>query len=84
MMRFGCGAHIVHGHAAGHGARGSDDEKHIDPVYGEQISSNEGYGKIHSGRLYRFSSGECLDTFDTNPERYAGERYAGERKGAVR
>ena len=34
MMRFGCGAHMVHGHHGGH-APDADDAKHVDPVCGK-------------------------------------------------
>lgn len=29
---------------------------------------NEGYGKMHEGRLYRFCSRQCLDHFDAEPD----------------
>ncbi len=67
MMRFGCGAHMMHGH---HGASSENSSKHIDPVCGKKTPPNEGYGKMHDGNLYRFCSRECLDAFDREPERY--------------
>jgi YHS domain-containing protein len=73
MMRFGCGAHMVHGRHGGHGDHGSDDAsdaKHEDPVCGKHVSPHEGYGKMHADRLYRFCSRQCLDAFETDPDRY--------------
>ena len=67
MMRFGCGAHMVHGHG---GSSTGQDPDHVDPVCGMQIPSHEGYGKMHSGHLYRFCSRKCLDAFDADPSRY--------------
>ena len=76
MMRFGCGAHMAHG---GHGNHGKPNkkmdtdlgaEKHLDPVCGMEIDINEGYGKMHEGRLYRFCSRDCLDKFETDTTQY--------------
>jgi len=68
MMRFGCGAHMVHGH--GH-AQGSQAEvKHHDPVCGMEVDMDKGYGKMHEGTLYRFCTRSCLDKFEADPERY--------------
>jgi len=66
MMRFGCGAHMVHGHGAGHGAK----SKHKDPVCGMDVDPEQGYGKMHDGTLYRFCSRRCLDAFEAEPARY--------------
>ena len=67
MMRFGCGAHMMHGHN-----ETTDDKssKHIDPVCGKDVLPSEGYGKIHTDQLYRFCSRQCLDAFDAEPDRY--------------
>lgn len=73
MMRFGCGAHMVHGHHGGHRSEEGDDE-HVDPVCGKPVDPNEGYGKVHAGSLYRFCSRECLDTFEARPERYTSKK----------
>lgn len=70
MMRFGCGAHMVHGHGSG----GSDEGKHIDPVCGKDVPPNEGYGKMYEGQLYRFCSRSCLDKFEAEPNRFLGEK----------
>jgi len=71
MMRFGCGAHMVHGHGGhgGHTGHGGG-EKYIDPVCGMEVETDKGYGKMHEGTLYRFCTRSCLDKFDTDPERY--------------
>ncbi len=76
MMRFGCGAHMAHGRGASRGAGRSDADKHTDPVCGEVVPTNEGYGKMHADRLYRFCSRQCLDAFETEPERYIGQQTA--------
>jgi YHS domain-containing protein len=78
MMRFGCGAHMLHGHHGGHGSEHSNESKHIDPVCGKNVPQSEGYGKMHQGHLYRFCSRQCLDAFDAE-----STRYVGEQKGAV-
>lgn len=68
MMRFGCGSHMTHGN---HDVKQkSKNNPIIDPVCGLVVSEDEGYGKLHSGNLYRFCSKKCLDTFDHNPERF--------------
>jgi YHS domain-containing protein len=74
MMRFGCGAHIVHGHG-GHGgreysgaARAADG---TDPVCGMAVPADQGYAKMYRGRPYRFCSRACLDRFEANPQQYA-------------
>ena len=73
MMRFGCGAHMVHGRG-GHGvhAHGSDGAvgSAIDPVCGMSVAADQGYTKTHQGRPYRFCSRACLDKFEAHPEQY--------------
>ena len=74
MMRFGCGAHIVHGHGGheshqGHAPSGAPQA--TDPVCGTSVADGQGYAKMHGGREYRFCSRKCLDTFDANPQQYA-------------
>ena len=70
MMRFGCGAHMVHGHG-GH-AHGRDVAvgSAIDPVCGMPVVTDQGYTNTHQGRQHRFCSRACLDKFEANPERY--------------
>lgn len=70
MMRFGCGAHMVHGH----GAERREKGKHFDPVCGKDVPPHEGYGKMHEGRLYRFCSRSCLDKFEARPDQFIGQR----------
>ena len=79
MMRFGCGAHMVHGHG-GHGSEGSGHGSHgtpggrgdsKDPVCGMQVASDSGYSRVYEGREIRFCSRKCLDQFESDPARYA-------------
>ncbi len=70
MMRFGCGAHMVHGH----GSETSEKGKHVDPVCGTDVPPKKGYGKMHQGQLYRFCSRSCLDKFETQPDQFLRER----------
>lgn len=73
MMRFGCGAHMVHG---GHGKHGEHsghdgtDVKHVDPVCGMRVDPQQGYGKMIEGELYRFCSRNCLDQFEDEPAKF--------------
>ena len=73
MMRFGCGAHMVHGHG-GHGGHGNRSDgavgSGIDPVCGMPVVADQAYTKMHQGRQYRFCSRACLDKFEANPEQY--------------
>jgi YHS domain-containing protein len=77
MMRFGCGAHMVHGKHGRNGEQSGTDVKHIDPVCGMQISPEEGYGKMHEGRLFRFCSRKCLDRFDAAPDEFLSHQSEG-------
>ena len=70
MMRFGCGAHMVHGHS-GHEGHGASTGTATDPVCGMQVPPGQGYTKMHEGSEYRFCSRQCLDQFDLEPQRYA-------------
>jgi len=74
MMRFGCGAHMVHGGHKGHGseAQGHNPQQSSakDLVCGMDVASGEGYSKMYEGRAYRFCSRKCLDKFDAEPQRY--------------
>ena len=80
MMRFGCGAHMVHGHGGGsrgehhgHGGHGGRERGPAarDPVCGMDVAPGQGYVKMYGGREYRLCSRACLDKFDANPNRYA-------------
>ncbi len=67
MMRFGCGAHMIHGHANHAEGHSSDGEKFIDPVCGTEVGTDKGYGVMYQANLYRFCSKKCLDQFDEQP-----------------
>jgi len=80
MMRFGCGAHMVHGHGggghgehAGHGEHGGRAQTGStrDPVCGMDVAPGQGYTKTYAGREYRLCSRACLDKFEANPDQYA-------------
>lgn len=74
MMRFGCGAHMLHGHS--HSSRGQGKgagvDRDIDPVCGMKVASDAGYSKVHAGVRLPFCSRKCLDQFDADPDRYLG------------
>ena len=70
MMRFGCGAHMVHGSHGGHEGHGATGGSITDPVCGMEVPSGQGYAKMHEGREYRFCSRQCLDQFELEPRRY--------------
>ncbi len=72
MMRYGCGAHMMHGHQGSHehDRQNKNQQKHIDPVCGMEVDVEQGYGKMHDGNLYRFCSRDCLDKFEADPEQY--------------
>jgi YHS domain-containing protein len=82
MMRFGCGAHMVHGGHGGHGdggheARGGDGEQMAsakDPVCGMQVEPGQGYTKSQDGRELHFCSKNCLDKFEAEPQRYLSQK----------
>lgn len=74
MMRFGCGAHMVHGHPdEDDNQTNRPDESAKDPVCGMKVAVDRGYGKMHEGKLYRFCSRDCLDKFDSDPNHYIQE-----------
>ena len=74
MMRFGCGAHMIHGHG-GHGGHSGAGipQGGKDPVCGMEVAEGEGYSKMHLGRQLRFCSRKCLDQFESSPERYVAQ-----------
>lgn len=91
MMRFGCGAHGVHGQGVhghgghegqgGHAGHSGGEGKHTDPVCGMTVATDQGYGKLHQGTLYRFCSRNCLDKFEADPGKYL-ESAGGDTGGA--
>ena len=76
MMRFGCGAHMVHGdHGGGHEGHGGSGMQMQqgsakDPVCGMPVEPGQGYTKNHEGRMLHFCSRKCLDKFEAEPQRY--------------
>ena len=70
MMRFGCGAHMMHG---GHGKHSHGSVADKDPVCGMQVAPDQGYSKMHSGNVFRFCSRSCLDKFEREPDRYLSQ-----------
>jgi len=79
MMRYGCGAHMIHGHKdAQH--KNTDDNlggntiNHMDPVCGMKVDNHKGYGIMHKGMLYRFCSRACLDKFEKKPDYYLSQQ----------
>ena len=74
MMRFGCGAHMVHGHGRGHEGHGAgrpDGGSAKDPVCGMTVGSGQGYTANYQSHLFHFCSRKCLDSFEAEPQRYA-------------
>ena len=78
MMRFGCGAHMMHGHkgAQGHGGESDVPKMHVDPVCSKEVAVDQGYGKMYQGELYRFCSRDCLDRFESDPEQFVSVNQA--------
>ena len=82
MMRYGCGAHMIHGHHKKQdGDNEHEGEKDIDPVCGMTVEMDKGYGKMHKGTLYRFCSRKCLDKFESEPRKYL--KQSGSNGGAA-
>ncbi|HFE38073.1 MAG TPA: YHS domain-containing protein [Gammaproteobacteria bacterium] len=75
MMRYGCGAHMMHGR---HESEKHKPKKFIDPVCNMAVKEDEGYGKMHDGELYRFCTKSCLNKFDDEPGRYLNKKDADE------
>ena len=73
MMRFGCGAHMVHGDHGGHeghGGMGTQESSAKDPVCGMPVEPGQGYTKNQEGKVLHFCSRKCLDKFEAEPQRY--------------
>lgn len=68
MMRFGCGAHMVHGHGTQGGSQ--DTTGGVDPVCGMPVAADGGYTKMFRGTRFWFCSKNCLDNFESDPEKY--------------
>ena len=74
MMRYGCGAHMVHGHGGhgGHAGHGEESaSQSVDPVCDMEVEPDKGYTKMYEGRQYRLCSRACLDRFEASPQQYA-------------
>lgn len=73
MMRFGCGAHILHGRHGPHRERADagPPAPGKDPVCGMEVAADEGYSFNWGGKTYRFCSRGCLDGFEAAPARFA-------------
>ena len=71
MMRFGCGAHMIHGHGShdDHPAK-SPSGSIKDPVCGMDVAEGEGYARTFEGRPRRICSRRCLDRFESKPGDY--------------
>jgi YHS domain-containing protein len=77
MMRYGCGAHMIHGHHSGHSGHNAGGGKFIDPVCGKEVNPEQGYGVMHKGDLFRFCSRQCLDQFDEQPSLFIKKQKEG-------
>ncbi len=64
LMRFSCGAHMIHG------SHQSKPTQSVDPVCGMEVSPEKGFSKIYQGKEYRFCSRSCLIKFDDAPDKY--------------
>lgn len=75
MMRFGCGAHLVHGDQCHHGKEkhNAKSNHHIDPVCGKSVDPDNGYDLMHHQQLHHFCSKHCLEQFEHNPEKYTNK-----------
>ncbi len=78
MMRFGCGAHMMGGHAKHGGHDESGETK--DPVCGMKVDqSKAAAASVHGGKTYYFCSNTCRDKFEKEPEKYAVQAAAGQK-----
>lgn len=83
LMRWGCGARMVHGlHRP---TKGQLDIVERDPVCGMRIAPGDGLLAERAGRIIRFCSDDCLRRFERHPEMYpAGAGLAPGPKGEER
>jgi YHS domain-containing protein len=84
MMRFGCGAHLIHGHG-GHGintSHASAEGGPVDPVCGMTVEAGKCYGTMYLGTLYNFCSRDCRDKFEADPRKYL-KKTGGAARGAA-
>ena len=85
MMRFGCGAHVGHGGHGDHPPQRNDESDQtvtpsthhaldagVDPVCGMKVEPGTGYASVYQNQTVRFCSRDCLDKFESQPQRYLG------------
>lgn len=72
MMRYGCGAHLIHGKQNNHSPKQLKNEKtdSVDPVCGKSVAATQGYAKMYEDVTHRFCSRACLDEFESDPSKY--------------
>ncbi len=69
MMRYGCGAHMMH-HNKHHNKSTEHESNDTDPVCGMKVDPDHAYSKTVNGKMWRFCSRSCLDSFEANPARF--------------
>ncbi len=74
MMRFGCGSHLLH--SIQKKRRKSEDglKTRIDPVCGKKIGPHVGYALMYESTEHHFCSRQCLDAFESHPDRYIAKK----------
>jgi len=73
MMRYGCGAHIMHGGHGSHGGHAGQGDRQAggkDPVCGMDVAPDKGYSMAWRGGTYRFCSRSCLEKFEAAPDKF--------------
>lgn len=81
MMRYGCGAHMIHGnhnHGTDKTKIDNNNPEHTDPVCGMKVAADKGYAMMHEGSLYRFCSRNCLDKFEARPQSFIDSQLHGD------
>lgn len=85
----GHGGHGRHERSAGGSAPGAGPAgpgqstltSSVDPVCGMKVEQDMGYTKMHRRHAYRFCSRDCLDKFETDPDRYLGAAQSAQGQG---
>lgn len=73
MMRWGCGAHIMHGGHGEHGGKVEEKGGHSvqDPVCGMELDNRTAQNfQLYRRGFYCFCSDRCRERFLENPEKY--------------
>ena len=76
LMRWGCGARMVHGLAlSGRVGTVGTSAGHVgvealDPVCGMTVKEADSISEEHGGRVFRFCSEDCHSRFKAHPEIY--------------